>query len=743
MTARSPPCGTLEHGLRFPTVRISQMMRSLQMGLQDIVRRLGRVVAGGSRGASGVRRRARRPAGSVRPALETLEDRTLLSVAIGDFNGDGIADLVQGMPSAKVGGVGKAGAVTISYGSAAGVPAQPQQFLTLNSLHTGQTAKFNTQFGFALAVGDFNGDGYADLAIGDPYEAAGGCSAAGQVHVLYGGPNGLQIAGSQSWQQGVNGLPHKDHVGDHFGYALAAGDFNGAVNPTTGLPIDDLAVGMPDNSGGPANVLNCGGVIIIYGSTSGLTGVNSRNFDSTTDGIVGGPQVAEHWGTALAAGDFNGDGYADLAVGIPDKAQGPNLSATSAGAVNIIYGSAAGLTTTGDQLWNQSTVNDGQAIQPGARFGSSLVAGDFNHDGMADLAIGVPLEDLGSLTDAGAVNVLYGSSTGLDTAGSQFLTQGSLGGTDQAGAQFGAALAAGHFNSDGAADLAIGAPFASVGTLANAGTVSVVYGSSLGLGTAGNQVWTEGLLANGHASEGGGEFGNALAAGGLNGLGFSDLAIEVPGHHGAVPNAGAVDVLFGGGGSLTATGSQFRADSLFAPTPLTAAPQSGTSIALTWQVNSTNQTGFLIERSTDGVHFTQVASVGATANTYTDTGLSLNTAYYYRVRATNAAGTSAYSEVVSVLTPPLEQPTNLTATATGPFQINLTWTDNSTGELGFLIERSKDGKHWTQIAVVGPGVTSYLNNKGLASGVTYYYRVRAYNSIGDSLYSDIATATTL
>jgi hypothetical protein len=86
-------------------------------------------------------------------------------------------------------------------------------------------------------------------------------------------------------------------------------------------------------------------------------------------------------------------------------------------------------------------------------------------------------------------------------------------------------------------------------------------------------------------------------------------------------------------------------------------------------------------------------------------------------------------------------PTNLTANAASTSQINLAWTDNANNETGFKIERSTNGTTFTEIVVVGAGVTSY-SNTGLAASTTYFYRVRATNSGGNSAYSNTASATT-
>src|SRR5262245_54731095 len=108
--------------------------------------------------------------------------------------------------------------------------------------------------------------------------------------------------------------------------------------------------------------------------------------------------------------DFNGDGRDDLAVGAPDEDLG---TASDAGAVIVIYGSSGGLTSTNSQVWTQESTLVPDVAEPGDRFGESLVAGDFDGDGFADLAIGVPGESFGVAGQAGAVNVIYGSPSGL------------------------------------------------------------------------------------------------------------------------------------------------------------------------------------------------------------------------------------------------------------------------------------------------------------------------------------------
>lgn len=183
-----------------------------------------------------------------------------------------------------------------------------------------------------------------------------------------------------------------------------------------------------------------------------------------------------------------------------------------------------------------------------------------------------------------------------------------------------------------------------------------------------------------------------------------------------------------------------------APSALAAAAASSSQIDLTWTDNATDETGFEIERL-DGSSWVQIATQGANTQSYSDTGLAAGTAYQYRVRATNASGDSAYSDAASATTLSAfsvpSAPSNLSATAASRSQINLSWTDTSGNEDGVKIERCKGSgcTSFVQIATVGLGVTTY-SNTGLSANTYYRYRVRAYNTSGNSAYSNMANVKT-
>src|SRR5207249_3022332 len=140
--------------------------------------------------------------------------------------------------------------------------------------------------------------------------------------------------------------------------------------------------------------------------------------------------------------------------------------------------------------------------------------------------------------------------------------------------------------------------------------------------------------------------------------------------------------------------------------------------------------------------YADIRTTGANVTSYTDSGLTDGTLYYYRVCATNATGDSAFSNEANGTTP-LAKATSATATAVSSSQINLTWVDNSASETGYKIDRNTTlTSTYAQIDQVGANVQSYSDTNGLAPSTTYYYRVRATNGTIDSDYSNEPFTTT-
>ena len=186
-----------------------------------------------------------------------------------------------------------------------------------------------------------------------------------------------------------------------------------------------------------------------------------------------------------------------------------------------------------------------------------------------------------------------------------------------------------------------------------------------------------------------------------------------------------------------------------APTSLSATASSSSQINLSWADNSTNEQGFEIERCQGSgcTNFAQIATVGTNVTTYANTGLTASTNYTYRVRAYNTTDDSGYSSPASATTQPAPAipvaPSGLRAKAVSKSAIDLTWTDNSNNETGFQVQRCMGStcEDFIWIATVGAN-TKYYRNSGLSRNTTYRYRVRAHNAVGDSAYSNIASAAT-
>jgi hypothetical protein len=432
---------------------------------------------------------------------------------------------------------------------------------------------------------DFNGDGIADIAIGVPNETIGEADSTGLVHVLCGSQPGGLVAPGQKIHSGMIVLAEGiagNQDGLEFGRTLAWGDFNDDG-------FDDLVVGMPKHNAGVW--VDTGLVYVLYGGpptpqwTCGVRTVGVHHFMSTfLEPVDANLEHNDYFGAALAAGDFNGDGVDDLAVGVPgqDLKTNAGVVVANAGEVLVIYGRLGfGLDRTRSFALNRRAIPPFRfdlAGEPeaGDRLGHSLAAGDFNGDNVTDLAIGVP----GDNAARGSVNVVRGCiGAGLGACGSLYLDQNTAGMVPSApGAQklFGFALAVADFDFDSRDDLAIGAPRAAPGGHAQSGEVAVVYGDAvLGLSPiagplgGGNQLFTQ--LTPGIGDDGlmaGDQFGYSLATGEFGGDVAPDLAIGKPfDDPGAVNSAGSVTILFGSAGpGLSALGSQFwTQDSAFVP----------------------------------------------------------------------------------------------------------------------------------------------------------------------------------
>ena len=180
-------------------------------------------------------------------------------------------------------------------------------------------------------------------------------------------------------------------------------------------------------------------------------------------------------------------------------------------------------------------------------------------------------------------------------------------------------------------------------------------------------------------------------------------------------------------------------NSLEAPSGVAVSRGIGTALAVSWQPVA-GASGYVIERSADGVGFADVGTIASSATSWTDASLPVSMRYFYRVRATDESGRSAASGIVNAISRPVTV-TNAAVTALTTSQLVLNWRDTS-GDSGYRIERSTDNVTFTQLATVGTNVPSYAAS-GLAVGTNYWFRITPLSPYGDSVSTVISGSTRL
>ena len=480
-------------------------------------------------------------------------------VAAGDFTGDGRDDLAVGVPYEDVGPegseVGNAGAVEVIYSGSNGLRAAGDQLWTQDSPHIAETAEAEDDFGSALAAGDFDGDGFDDLAVGAPGETVGSVSA-GAVNVIYGSANGLRPGGDQLWHQDSPEISEVAEEADNFGWALTTGDFGKGRR-------DDLAIGIPRENVGQDGLVGMGAAEVIYGGKEGLRSGGDQFWHQDRDGVKGVGNTDDHFGWSLAAADLGHSRHDDLAVGVPEE----NFSGLSnAGAVNVLYGSRRGLRVGGNQRWTQDSPDIAGKAEDDDSFGWAVTAGAFGRGGSADLAVGSPFEDVGpegsEVPNAGQVNVIYAGPNGLRAPHDQLFTQSTdgIGDSPQDYDNFGNSLTAADFGKTGKEDLAVGVLFEdlpAVGGFSH-GLTHVLYGSRKGVRVRGDQIWTQNSPGVQDDAETNDDLSISLAAGDFGRASVSELVMGASGEAVGGQNfAGALNVLYGKSTGLSAVGDQF------------------------------------------------------------------------------------------------------------------------------------------------------------------------------------------
>ncbi|WP_328554393.1 FG-GAP and VCBS repeat-containing protein [Streptomyces sp. NBC_00358] len=430
---------------------------------------------------------------------------------------------------------------------------------------------------------DFNNDGIGDVALSAVGASVSGHAGAGQIVALYGTTTGVSSARRSTISQNTTGVPGTAEAGDGFGGETAYADFNNDG-------YDDLAVASPWEKVGTDT--NGGAIAILWGSASGLTGKSIDVPDPS-------PSSHDYWGKDLAAGDFDGDGKADLAVGSSASTiyvykGGFSTAGTPGGRTTIKPPIQSGTNdnpygplslTAGDVNGDHRTdlIVDGYETQtsygwntnyfvPGTASGLSVASaktlkpgiitgiGDINGDGFGDIVSGAgwdaTLDDGTTVPDAatgGKVNITYGSASG--PAGTTGITQnsGSVPGTSETGDRFGWDLDMGDINGDGYQDVVVSAPDEDIDGVSNTGMVTVLYGSAAGVDvSSGAQSFAQSTAGVPGSDEKNDLFGADVKLDDVTGDDRADLLI------GSYENAGngAVTYLPSNGSKITTTGSR-------------------------------------------------------------------------------------------------------------------------------------------------------------------------------------------
>lgn len=447
-----------------------------------------------------------------------------------DFDGDGRPDLAIGSPEARTGPhQQKIGSVSVLYGASGGLSTSRKQVLTWP---TREDDWPRAEYGRDVQSADLDGDGYADL-LSSAREYREGLDWGYGILVNWGGPKGLSatptpLYWTMEWDGrftvgDVDGDKHPDvvtlvnefDVDDGYGQVLhgpftrdggKAGRSHFTIEPDNFQMADRIAAGDV-NGDGVAD--------LAVGAHDGDE-PDSRRTALLLGGSTGFAEPVWLKDTAgrriggedLAIGDLDKDGYGEIVVGHSNDGYDSDVELpTKGGALGVVYGGPNGISTTRKPVWiNQDTAGVPGAGERGDRMGTALSIGDTDGDGYQDLATGLPGEDLGTLQDAGSVLVLRGGANGLTGTGAKAFSQNTakVPGTAEIVDCFGMATALVDADGDRKHGLVVGDP------AENNGNGSVWVFSTTSGGITANGSFTFGGATVG-APATGARFGAALA----------------------------------------------------------------------------------------------------------------------------------------------------------------------------------------------------------------------------------------
>jgi len=442
-------------------------------------------------------------------------------MATGDVNGDGIADLVVGVPYADVGGRRDAGQVVIYFG---GRGFEGKAGATLQAPDPVDDA----HFGAVLALGNVGGDATTDILVGAPGATAGDQTGAGRAYAFFGGAS-LDMKAPDATLQAPT--PQKDA---RFGVSIAIGEINGGgADIVVGANLVDVTTGTAPSL---TTYKDAGEAYVFFGP-----GFNAN----TTTLQAATPQAGARFGTAVAAVDLNGDptdtyeDYDDVVVaGDRTNVVSGTITLYNVGEAVVYFGAAPASGSTTQLDTTVDVTLHGVTLQSGASFGRVMVKGDINGDGIKDVVIGAPLFDASNnVRDSGEAYVIQGSTSITGTPAANATVRGQT----ASATYYGTSLALGDIDGDGLLDTIGGGPGAEVNGQPGAGRAFVLLS-----GVALSGVLTSSITLQSPIPQVDAHFGQAVAAADLNNDGLVDVIVSAPYEDaGDVPDAGRIYIFYG------------------------------------------------------------------------------------------------------------------------------------------------------------------------------------------------------